>query len=187
MPKYMAGIAFVGILFLHSQTRADVGSGLQIVTPEREDTVPPFLGDLAVQLEYPGGWNDLQAFNFGFFGTLTIVELTPRAVFINLGTMADPLIVTDPLECVDGRFGIVLADMIVRDETGLGGWICFGESEITSRLCFQTCDGYWNRFSDAVPFRAGTEAPCGQLPQSADCSPIAVEEFSWGRVKSAYR
>ena len=133
-----------------------------------------------------GGYN---RFEFSFSGSLTVLDLIPMNGAVNQGTVTAPSIVLPTCELV---FPPVVAEIRVLDNTGLGGTLCFTDSQDTDRNCGFYCHDLpelqvWLT-SMYSGFSSDGSVPCQGTATSDGCQmPVSVEAHSWGRIKSVYR
>ncbi len=131
-------------------------------------------------------WTEIgaSALNFGLETDWEIVSFTPAAGFINASSdVHSPYIVAEfPPLCIpsSGPF----ATLVVRDDTGAGGSVCFVPAEGSGRICFSPCFSPGWASHDA---REGysTIGPC--LAPQTDCLPTVLNADTWGQIKSIYR
>jgi hypothetical protein len=144
---------------------------------------PAFQGEKTLYIWFVN--YEAEQIDFSFTGTLAVVSFVPSSGLANIGTNLSPSVVPTGTICTQGIYTL-LGELVVRDETGTGGTLCFAESAETQRLCFLSCNEGWTRTmyygysSDGMP-------ACWGESTSPTCGPIAVPPTTWGSVKSLYR
>lgn len=184
LPTVMLLVLAVGPA-VHPSTAGLVPSGIWLNASETDlwspTEEPPFQGDRTLYLwEY--NW-DMNRITFGLEGTLEVVDVIPEPGWVNIGTVQSPNLFQTG-GCARG--GLVVARVIVRDETGSGGRLCFVESAIDSRICFDYCTDEWWRLYETPGYITDGGAKCPWI-YSPECSPLAVTPSTWGGVKATYR
>jgi hypothetical protein len=142
----------------------------------------PFTGERDLYLWFLNFVPDTVTFSFQ--GTFEVVEIAPEPGWTNTGTLLSPRLASS-LGCSGGP-ETRLARVRVRDPTGSGGRTCFWESDLDSKMCFDSCWGSYYVIGEAMGYRTDAGSYCDQI-YSPECEPLAVEPASWGRAKVRYR
>lgn len=109
----------------------------------------------------------------GFVGSLEVVGVNPREAVANLGTAAAPVLVYP--SCIEQA--TVVAEIIVRDATGLGGSVCFSGPEDAVPSCGYDCLLQCTE-TYAVGFATAGQDPCPL--------PVSRTSTSWSAVKGVF-
>jgi hypothetical protein len=163
-------------------------SNMAIMILDAQDespTLPPWIGEQTLHL-----WNIPAIFppsigtEFAFSTVnLTIVDLIPRPGVINLGTPQSPILVFS--ECTEAA---VIADLIVLDESGAGGRICFRPSDQSGMNCSTGCFDHALYSNLYYGFASDGTEPCQGWDANANCYPVvSVEAQTWGMLRILYR
>ena len=149
--------------------------------------VPAFQGDRTI-FAWCEGTNYVARIEFGLTGTLEILEVRPSAGFVNAGTTQSPVLVAVAPDCVHPDLGMVIAEIDVRDDSGLGGNICLEPSAANGRICLQPCDDdRWFQLEHWYGFSSGAAGGCDGIVDVPNCAPSPVDGSTWGGTKALYR
>jgi len=124
----------------------------------------------------------MSAAEFGLEGTLTPLGLTPSEGFLNVGTVASPMLAA--ANCPPGP--TLVASILIEHE--VGGSLCFGPS-INGYNGTVDCTpnpALWPNFYQGY---SSLGSPCDNLClswMSCSCT-SSVDSQSWGSLKSLYR